>query len=78
MTEHHAMLTSIRTALKPTGRLVIVEPMSDKRRTVNRAAQIREREIAPEYALQEIRVARFRIIGLEDPFTPEAAAWSGC
>ena len=74
MTEHQAMLTSIRTALKPTGRLVIVEPMSDKRRTANRAAQIREHEIAPEFALQEVRSAGFRTIGLEDPFTTRGSS----
>jgi predicted methyltransferase len=74
MTEHHAMLTSIRTALKPTGRLVIVEPMSDKQRTANRAAQIREHQLGSEFALQEVRSAGFRIIGLEDPFTTRGSS----
>jgi predicted methyltransferase len=69
MPEHRAMLDAIRTALKPTGRLVIVEPISDARRAAARDEQTREHEIAPEFVLQETRAAGFRIIGLEDPFT---------
>jgi predicted methyltransferase len=69
MPEHQAMLQAIRMALKPTGRLVIVEPISDARRAAERAEQTREHEIAPEFALQDARAAGFRITGLEDPFT---------
>lgn len=69
MPEHQAMLEAIRSALKPTGRLVIVEPISDARRTVARADQIRDHEIGPEFVLQDARAAGFRIIGLQDPFT---------
>jgi SAM-dependent methyltransferase len=69
MPEHQAMLDAIRRALKPTGRLVIVEPISEARRAAARADQIREHEIAPELALQDARAAGLRIIGLEDPFT---------
>jgi len=69
MPEHQSMLQAIRTALKPTGRLVIVEPISDARRAAARAEQTREHEIAPEFALQDARAAGFRITGLEDPFT---------
>jgi hypothetical protein len=63
------MLEAIRAALKPAGRLVIVEPISDRRRGATRAEQTREHEIAPEFVLQDVRAAGFRIIGLEDPFT---------
>jgi predicted methyltransferase len=69
MAEHQAMLQAIRAALKPTGRLVIVEPISEQKRTAARDEQTREHEIAPEFALQDARAAGFRIIGLEDPFT---------
>lgn len=69
MPEHQAVLEAIRAALKPTGRLVIVEPISDTRRAATRTDQIREHEIAPEFALQDARAAGLRIIGLEDPFT---------
>jgi predicted methyltransferase len=73
MTEHQAMLAAIRSALKPTGRLVIVEPISEKRRAAARPEQLREHEIGPEFALHDVRAAGFRIIGLQDPFTPGAA-----
>lgn len=69
MPEHQAMLEAIRQALTPTGRLVIVEPISDRRRAASRAEQIHEHEIAPEFVLQDVRAAGLRIIGLEDPFT---------
>ena len=69
MPEHQAMLEAIRKALKPTGRLVLVEPISDRRRQASRAQQVYEHEIAPEFVLQDARAAGLRIIGLEDPFT---------
>lgn len=69
MPEHQAMLDAIRTALTPTGRLVIVEPISDNRRTATRAELTKEHEITPEYTMQDARAAGLRIIGLEDPFT---------
>lgn len=69
MPEHQAILEAIRKALKATGRLVIVEPVSDARRSATRAAQALEHEISPEFALQDVRAAGLRIIGLEDPFT---------
>lgn len=69
MPEHQAMLEAIRKALKPTGRLVIVEPISDQRRASTRDAQVAEHEIAPEHVLRDARAAGFRVAGLEDPFT---------
>jgi predicted methyltransferase len=69
MHEHQAMLAAIRTALKPHGRLVIVEPIAEARRAVNRADQTREHEIGPEFVLQDARAAGLWVIGLEDPFT---------
>jgi predicted methyltransferase len=69
MPEHRAMLEAIRSALKPTGRLVIVEPISASRRTATRADQTRDHEIGPEFVMQDVRAADLRIIGLEDPFT---------
>lgn len=68
MSEHRAMLESIRSALKPMGRLVIVEPISEARRTATRSEQTRDHEISPEFVLQDVRAAGLRIIGLEDPF----------
>lgn len=69
MTEHQAMLRAIRRALKPAGRLVLVEPIDETRRSASRSDQAREHQISPEFALHDLRTAGFRIIGLEDPFT---------
>jgi predicted methyltransferase len=69
MNEHQAMLGAIRRALKPDGRLVLVEPISDRRRGETRAEQVRSHEIAPEHAVADARAAGFRIVGLRDPFT---------
>jgi precorrin-6B methylase 2 len=69
MGEYEAMLEHLRRALKPRGRLVIVEPLSDKRRHASRHEQIRDHEIAPHFVEQEAREAGFQIVRLEDPFT---------
>lgn len=69
MTEHQQMLSALRSALKPDGRLVIVEPISDAGRARSRAEQVKEHEIAPEFVLGDARSAGFRIVGMQDPFT---------
>jgi predicted methyltransferase len=68
MTEYRAMLTNLRQALKPGGRLVIIEPISAKRRDEPREAQTRNHEIGAEHVQQEAREAGFRVVHLEDPF----------
>ena len=68
--EHHEpVLAALRRALKPEGRLVIVEPVSDSRRGRPRADQVRDHEIDPEFVLRDARAAGFHIVGLQDPFT---------
>lgn len=69
MEAHDAMLAAVRRALKPGGRLVIVEPISDGRRGQSRADQVRRHEIGPEHVVAETRQAGFRVVGLQDPFT---------
>jgi predicted methyltransferase len=69
MTEHQQMLSALRSALKADGRLVIVEPISDTRRSSSRAEQTKEHQIAPEFALADARSAGFRIVAMQDPFT---------
>jgi SAM-dependent methyltransferase len=68
MLEHQAMLTNLRQALKPGGRLVIIEPISPSRRDVPRDVQIRNHEIGVDHVEQDARAAGFRVIRLEDPF----------
>ena len=66
---HEPVLAALRRALKPEGRLVIVEPVRDSRRGRARADQVRDHEIDPEFVLRELRAAGFHIVGLQDPFT---------
>lgn len=68
MPEHQAMLTNLRQALKPGGRLVIIEPISPSRRDVPREAQTRSHEIGVEHVERDAREAGFRVVRLEDPF----------
>lgn len=69
MPQYQSILAALRRALKPDGRLVIVEPVSESKRGRPRADQIRDHEIDPEYVLQDARAAGYRIVGLQDPFT---------
>ena len=69
MREHQAILAGLARALKPDGRLVIVEPVSSTRRGKSRAEQARNHEIDPEYVMGDARAAGFRIVNLQDPFT---------
>lgn len=69
MTEHQAMLAKMKAALKPDGRLVIVEPISEKRRPAARAEQTRNHEIAIDFVRQDAREAGFTQVMMQDPFT---------
>jgi predicted methyltransferase len=69
MTEHQQMLAALRSALKPEGRLVIVEPISDAKRSRSRTEQTLGHEIAPEFVQADARSAGFRIVHMQDPFT---------
>ena len=69
MKQHQLILGALRRALKPDGRLVIVEPVTPSRRGRPRADEARHHEIDPEYVLQDARAAGFGVLGLKDPFT---------
>jgi ubiquinone/menaquinone biosynthesis C-methylase UbiE len=69
MREHQAMLAAIRRALKPSGRLVIVEPVMPDARGWPRAAQEVRHQIAPLYVQQDALAAGFVIADVDDPFT---------
>ena len=69
MPEHPAMLEHIRTALRANGRLVIVEPITDRRRHEPRAAQVKAHELAPEYVVGELHTAGFRVERLDAAFS---------
>ncbi len=74
MVSYQAMLHHLRNALKPDGRLVIVEPISEKRRAASREQQVGVHEIAVRFVEQEARDAGFRIHRLQDPFTTRSDA----
>ena len=54
------MLQHAREALKPTGKLVVIEAISVRMRGKTRAEQAKEHEIAPETLRREIEAAGFR------------------
>ena len=72
MNEHQAMLAALKAALKPNGRLVIVEPISGSRRTNARADQTRNHEIGIDFVRQDAREAGFVEVQAQDPFTKRA------
>lgn len=69
MEQHQLILAALRRALKPEGRLVIVEPVTPSRRGRPRADEAKNHEIDPEYVLQDARAAGFAVVALKDPFT---------
>jgi SAM-dependent methyltransferase len=68
MPQYEAMLRHLRDALKPGGRLVLVEPWSPKRRRESREDQVRDHLIAPELAEGELRAAGFEVSLRRDDF----------
>ena len=68
MSEYQKMLERILRALKPGGRLVLVEPFSEARRKDPRESQVREHVIAPELAEAELRRTGFEIVARNDEF----------
>jgi ubiquinone/menaquinone biosynthesis C-methylase UbiE len=69
MAEHAAILEHIRKALRASGRLVIVEPITDKRRHQAREVQVKAHELAPEYVVGELHSAGFRVERLDGAFS---------
>lgn len=68
MTDYGAMLSQIRQALKPTGTLVIVEPIESLKRQAPREEQTKRHIIAAHHVVQELREAGFGVTTLQDPF----------
>jgi ubiquinone/menaquinone biosynthesis C-methylase UbiE len=56
-----AMLAHIRTALRPEGRLVIIEAISGKNRRLARDRQVKDHELSPEILRTELQAAGFEI-----------------
>ncbi|HRI78500.1 MAG TPA: class I SAM-dependent methyltransferase [Cyclobacteriaceae bacterium] len=68
MNEHDKILQHIKAALKPGGRLVICEPLSESRRTMQRNDQESKHELGINFAVADLQKAGFRIAYKKDPF----------
>ena len=68
MDKYPEMLQHLLAALKPGGRLVMVDLMPLKTRGRPRASQVQNHKLAPELAEPEIRQAGFEILARVDDF----------
>ncbi len=66
-----AMLKHLYEAFEPGGRLVLVEPWSEKRRSEPRAVQTQDHLIAPELVEAELRRAGFEMAVRRDDFVAQ-------
>lgn len=71
MDKYASMLEHISRALKPRGRLVLVEAISDHLRGQSRSRQTSAHEIEIAYVKEEVREAGFEIVQARDPFVEE-------
>jgi predicted methyltransferase len=73
------MLERIRQALRPGGRLLLIEPTSAKLEGKPRAEQEKEHVIAAGIVAEDLRAAGFEIVVRNDAFTQaqgeERAMW---
>ena len=69
MREHQAMLAGIKRALKPNGRLVILESVSDRMKTASRESQERDHQLAAHFLKQDALDAGFEVTRLDETFT---------
>ncbi len=68
MTEHQAMLEHIRRALKPGGRLVLVEPNHPSEHGRSRGDLAADHLIDPESVRQDLGQAGFEVIDFQERF----------
>ncbi len=67
-TDYPSMLQHIVAALKPRGRLVLVEPFSEQARNQPRQQQTSRHLIAPELLVQEVQQVGLKIVTRDDKF----------
>ena len=68
LTKYPEMLGQFKRALKPEGRLVIIDPLARKTATQARDVQTKNHVLMPDLAEAEIRAAGFDIVHREDHF----------
>jgi predicted methyltransferase len=69
MTEHDSIAARLFQALKPGGRLVLVEPIVPWMRDSSRGAQELAHQLAPAFARADLERAGFEVQRVEDVFT---------
>jgi ubiquinone/menaquinone biosynthesis C-methylase UbiE len=69
MREHQAMLAAIKAALKPGGRLVILESVMNGQRNLARGVQENRHQLAPHFVQQDALQAGFSIVRFDEAFT---------
>jgi predicted methyltransferase len=77
MTAHEAMLAHIYAALKPGGRLLIVEPMHEASRGLPRDKQVAQHDIDADIVEHELRDAGFDIAQRNDLFVEFGPGFPG-
>lgn len=68
MPSHRSILEHLRAALRPGGRLMLIEPYSEERRREPREEQVKRHQIAPDLVEAELRDAGFQIVQRTDAF----------
>ncbi len=69
MREHQAMLAAIKAALKPGGRLVILESVMPAQKNIARDIQESRHQLAPHFVQQDALAAGFTIVRFDEQFT---------
>ena len=73
MDDYEDILAHIKVALKPGGKLVIMEPIADDRRGQSRSSQEARHELDMKYAVADLEKAGYRVLRQEDPFIDRTA-----
>lgn len=68
MVKYPEMLARFHDALKPEGRLIILDPLARKTASRPRASQTRNHVLLPDLAADELRQAGFEVLSRDDRF----------
>ena len=71
MDEYSAVLAHLRRALRPQGRLVLVDSIHSSHRESSREIQTASHELGLEFARQDLEEAGFEVQHAKDPFVSE-------